>query len=269
MEWIKFYTDWFDTVDLMTDEEAGQMIRAISAYVRRGEKRNERDRLDLFLASVFKALNRDREKFDLALAEEKQKKEELRKKRSDAGRKGAVSKHAKEVHACMGQPMQDGAETSPVLPAAAGVCHNMPDKNKNIDKDIDTDKEKDSETEKERETDGEGEDGGSSSVPPPAVTELPVLAIPLMGGKEHPVYRRDVDEYVSLYPDINVEQELRNMRGWCLANPTRRKTAKRVGVFINSWLKKSQQEAALRQEVPENPFLAYARGEKKIGDWIV
>ena len=103
-------------------------------------------------------------------------------------------------------------------------------------------------------------------MPPPAATELPVIGIPLLGGKEHPVYRKDIDEYVSLYPDINVEQELRNMRGWCLANPTRRKTRKGVRTFINSWLKKSQQEAALRQEVPENPFLAYARGEKTFGD---
>lgn len=106
-------------------------------------------------------------------------------------------------------------------------------------------------------------------MPPPAVTELPVLGIPLVNGKEHPVYRRDIEEYVSLYPDINVEQELRNMRGWCLANPTRRKTRKGVRTFINSWLKKSQQESALKQEVPENPFLAYARGEKEIGELFV
>ena len=61
-----------------------------------------------------------------------------------------------------------------------------------------------------------------------------VIGIPLLGGKEHPVCRKDIDEYVSLYPDINVEQELRNMRGWCLANPTRRKTRKGVRTFINS-----------------------------------
>ena len=271
MEWFKVYTDWFDMVDLMTDEEAGQMIKAVYAYVLRGEKRTERDRLELFLAAVYKTLSRDREKFDLAMAEETQKKEALRKKRSDAGRKGAISKHAKEAYAYTDHHLQDVAETDSVLPDAASVCHNMPDKNKNIDKDTDkdTEREKDPEGEKERETDGEGDDGGSSSVPPPAVTELPVLTIPLVNGKEHPVYRRDIEEYVSLYPDVSVEQELRNMRGWCLANPTRRKTRKGVRTFINSWLKKSQQESALRQEVPENPFLAYARGEKTFGDLVL
>ena len=62
---------------------------------------------------------------------------------------------------------------------------------------------------------------------------------------------------------MNIDQEIRNMRGWCLANPTRRKTKRGVGTFINSWLKKAQQEANLKPDVPENPFLAYARGEKE------
>ena len=102
-------------------------------------------------------------------------------------------------------------------------------------------------------------------MPPPAVTELPVIGIPLLGGKEHPVYRKDIDEYVSLYPDINVEQELRNMRGWCLANPQRRKTRSGIRKFINSWLSRAQDRGVpgTRLSPEDNPFLTLVREEEE------
>ena len=274
MEWFKVYTDWNDAIDLLTDEEAGQMLKAVYAYVLRGEKRSKRDRLDIFLSTVYHVLSRDREKFDLTVAEETQKKEELRKKRIEAGRKGAILKYAKEAHACTDQHMQDGAGTSSVLTEAASVCHDMPDKNKNIDIDTnidtDTETEKDSEREKEEEKDGEGEEEYDyCSEPPSAVSELPVEEIPLNDGRMYPLFRKDVDEYARLYPAVDIGQELRNIRGWCMANPERRKTKRGVNRFINGWLSKAQDKGGRKQEVPENPFLAYARGEKKIGDWIV
>ena len=61
---------------------------------------------------------------------------------------------------------------------------------------------------------------------------------------------------------MDIDQELRNIRGWCLANPSRRKTKRGVKAFINSWLSRSQDKACKRDAVPENPFLAYALGEK-------
>lgn len=71
-------------------------------------------------------------------------------------------------------------------------------------------------------------------------SEPPVITIPLNDGNEYSVTQRDIDEYKGLYPAVNVEQELRNMRGWCLANPSRRKTKKGVARFINGWLAKEQ-----------------------------
>ena len=56
------------------------------------------------------------------------------------------------------------------------------------------------------------------------------------GGTDFPVYRKDVDEYALLYQDVDIEQELRNMKGWCMANPAQRKTARGVRAFINSLL---------------------------------
>ena len=71
---------------------------------------------------------------------------------------------------------------------------------------------------------------------------------------------------MQLYPAADVEQELRNMRGWCLANPTKRKTINGVNRFINGWLGKAQDRGGRKPDVPETPFLPYARGEKTSGN---
>lgn len=49
-----------------------------------------------------------------------------------------------------------------------------------------------------------------------------------------------VNEYQELYPAVDVKQQLRNMKGWCDANPTNRKTRTGIKRFINSWLSKEQ-----------------------------
>lgn len=70
--------------------------------------------------------------------------------------------------------------------------------------------------------------------------EPPFITLPLNDKSEYPVTKQSVREYKELYPAVNVEQELRNMRGWCLSNPTKRKTKSGIGRFINSWLSKEQ-----------------------------
>jgi hypothetical protein len=52
-----------------------------------------------------------------------------------------------------------------------------------------------------------------------------------------------VDEFVRLYPAVDVMQQLRNMRGWLLANPSNRKTESGINRFMNTWLSKEQNRA--------------------------
>lgn len=54
------------------------------------------------------------------------------------------------------------------------------------------------------------------------------------------VIDEEVKEYKSLYPNVNVEQQLRNMAGWLNANQRKRKTKRGIKRFINSWLSKEQ-----------------------------
>lgn len=68
----------------------------------------------------------------------------------------------------------------------------------------------------------------------------PLIGLPLNDGTEHQVTQEDLNEYSALYPAVNVMQELRDMRGWLLANPSRKKTKRGIKAFIRTWLSKEQ-----------------------------
>lgn len=68
----------------------------------------------------------------------------------------------------------------------------------------------------------------------------PLIGLPLNDGSEHQVTEEDVAEYAQLYPAVDVMQQLRNMKGWLLSNPSRRKTKKGIKAFITTWLSKEQ-----------------------------
>ena len=76
---------------------------------------------------------------------------------------------------------------------------------------------------------------------PPLEDPIPaVVQIPLNDGSQFSVTNPMVDEWLQAYPAVNVEQKLREMRAWALANPTKRKTRRGVQAFINRWLAKEQ-----------------------------
>lgn len=84
-----------------------------------------------------------------------------------------------------------------------------------------------------------------------------VIHIPLNDKTEFPIRKSKVDEWAELYPAIDVEQELRNMRGWCLNNPTRRKTKTGVLKFVNGWLAREQNNA--KAKISQFPEPRYER----------
>lgn len=62
----------------------------------------------------------------------------------------------------------------------------------------------------------------------------------LNDGTTYGVTEKALSELQSLYPAVNAEQELRNIIGWCNANPKNRKTRNGVTRFINSWFSRTQ-----------------------------
>lgn len=72
---------------------------------------------------------------------------------------------------------------------------------------------------------------------------IAVAMIPLENGSEHPVTEAEIAEYRTAYPRIDVVSELRKVRAWCMANPSKRKTARGVARFLNSWLDRANKDA--------------------------
>lgn len=62
----------------------------------------------------------------------------------------------------------------------------------------------------------------------------------LNDGTEYDVTVEKVKYYAGLYPAVNIEQELREITGWCFANKSKRKTRSGAESFINRWLAKTQ-----------------------------
>jgi hypothetical protein len=77
----------------------------------------------------------------------------------------------------------------------------------------------------------------------PAPTLAAIITLPLNGGSEYPLTSDAVKQFVELYPAVDVLQELRNMRGWLLANEKNRKTPSGILRFVNTWLSKEQNRA--------------------------
>ena len=64
-------------------------------------------------------------------------------------------------------------------------------------------------------------------------------------------------EWKETYPAVDVEQEIRIARQWCVDNPDRRKTQKGMYRFINNWLMRAQNRGGSRYQ--PQPFAGYAR----------
>lgn len=70
-----------------------------------------------------------------------------------------------------------------------------------------------------------------------------VMTILTNTGEEWPVTELLIAQMRDLYPAVNVTQEFRNISGWSLGNPKRRKTKSGMMRFITSWLSKTQNQS--------------------------
>ncbi len=78
----------------------------------------------------------------------------------------------------------------------------------------------------------------SDADPPESEIEI---KIPVVGvGDEYPITKAEVAEFAELYPNVDVPQTLREIRGWNLTHPERRKTLKGVPRHVNAWLAREQ-----------------------------
>lgn len=70
--------------------------------------------------------------------------------------------------------------------------------------------------------------------------EVIFLTMTLNDKSEYGITENQVSEWKELYPAVDIGQELRNMKGWLIANPKKRKTKSGILRFITSWLSRTQ-----------------------------
>ena len=118
-------------------------------------------------------------------------------------------------------PTKDAAATCGNPPQSAATCGNPP-----IEVEV--------EVEEEVEPEVEVEDSCAE------LQSTAALTLILNTGEEYPVTQDFVEQMQALYPAVDVMQELRAMKAWCISNPKKRKTARGIKAFINSWLSREQ-----------------------------
>lgn len=69
-----------------------------------------------------------------------------------------------------------------------------------------------------------------------------IATLPLRGGGEFEVRESFITQLEPLYPDVDINQTLREMRGWCLGNPGKLKKRGGIKRFITSWLQTEQEK---------------------------
>lgn len=70
-----------------------------------------------------------------------------------------------------------------------------------------------------------------------------VAKLPLNTGEDFSILASQKEEWLRLFPAANVDQELRSMEAWLIANPGNRKTAGGIMRFASAWLTKAQNRA--------------------------
>lgn len=77
-----------------------------------------------------------------------------------------------------------------------------------------------------------------------------IIGIPLQNNDVFIAGKMDVNMWKKTYPNIDVLQELRQIRAWNEANPSARKTRSQILRHINAWLAKEQRESLQQQQAP-------------------
>lgn len=90
-----------------------------------------------------------------------------------------------------------------------------------------------------------------TSIEGEADCEVVKFFIPLKSGSFHSITDDKLTEYKKLFPNIDIEQEFRNMIAWSDANPQKRKTERGVDKFIASWLTRTQGQVKAAPESME------------------
>ncbi len=206
---FKVYKEWSSQFQGLSDNDAGELIKAIFTYQSSGEAPSEMSPIVAMAFSFIKQqFDRDDESY-----------EETSRARSEAGKKGGAPKGNRNA------AKKNGDDDKQNQAKSSKNKQNNPEEEEEVEEEVEVESEKHS---------GECL---ASDVP----SSLPSLI--LNDGSQYRVTASQLESWRLLYPAVDVEQQVRNMSGWLLANPRNRKTKAGVCRFINSWLSREQNKA--------------------------
>lgn len=78
----------------------------------------------------------------------------------------------------------------------------------------------------------------------------PLEPVPLNDGTDWLPTLSEYEEYKRLYASVNVANEFKKIRAWCLSNPAKRKTKNGVKRFVNAWLAREQDKPKRTDVMP-------------------
>lgn len=79
-----------------------------------------------------------------------------------------------------------------------------------------------------------------------------MISFLLNDGSEFGLSQQQLDEFQQLYPAIDVLQQAKALKAWCIANSRNRKTRSGALKFVNGWLSRAQNHAP-RAAAPAQP----------------
>lgn len=82
--------------------------------------------------------------------------------------------------------------------------------------------------------------GAEDSAPTQTDEKTPFITLTLNDKSEYPVFDNQIAEWEELFPAVDVQQELRTMRAWCISHVQQRKTKRGILKFITDWLSRDQ-----------------------------
>ena len=204
-----FYKEWIGQIRLLACSEDPEDILSFCDGLESYLKGEEPGSMSLMARLVYNQVTAQ-------ITRDKESYKEVSDKRSEAGKKGAEAKWNKAKH--------DEAKDDKAMANNGKQWQTMANDGLKEEEDVEDDVSPDGDI----------------------VCAEPLIGLPLNDGSEHEVTEEDLAEYAQLYPAVDVMQQLRNMRGWLLANPQRRKTKRGIKAFISTWLQKEQDHPRAR-----------------------
>ena len=204
-----FYKEWIGQIRLLACSEDPEDILSFCDGLESYLEGEEPGSLSLMARLVYNQVTAQ-------ITRDKESYKEVSDKRSEAGKKGADAKWNKAKHA--------EAKDDKGMANDGKAWHTMANDGLKEEEEVEEDVSPNGDI----------------------VCAEPLIGLPLNDGSEHEVTEEDLAEYAQLYPAVDVMQQLRNMRGWLLANPQKRKTRRGIKAFITTWLAKEQDHPRAR-----------------------